>query len=184
MKSVIQNAKEEEHFLVLRLKKRDEAAFAVLYDTYGATMYGIIMRIVRNYADAENLLQDCFVKCWLNIDSFNPEKGCLTTWLINIARNTAIDFTRSKYYLTKKVNQNLEKIVSNELAPKSEGIIIEAIGLPDNLQKLSPQAREIIEWMYFEGYTQQEISETKGIPLGTVKSRTRLALKELREIYC
>lgn len=182
MNSVVRNS-EEEFALVERLKQHDEKAFAILYDAYAPILYGLIVRIVRNYADAENLLQDSFVKSWLHIDQFTPEKGCFSTWLINIARNTAIDFTRSKYYLTRDANQNLEKIVFNELGPKTTGIVIETIGLSGHLEKLSPQTRQIIEWMYFEGFTQQEISETHGIPLGTVKSRTRLALKELREIF-
>ncbi|QQS30311.1 MAG: RNA polymerase sigma factor [Sphingobacteriales bacterium] len=169
--------------LINRLKERDEPAFAELYDHYSGILFGLIVRIVQDYVDAENLLQDSFVKIWLNIERYDPEKGCFATWLINVARNTAIDFTRSKYYSYKKINQNLEKIVSNDLVPKTKGIEIETIGLPDHLEKLSPQAKDIIQWMYFEGYTQQEISDIKGIPLGTVKSRTRLALKELREIY-
>lgn len=183
MNPIGRNSKEEAS-LIIRLKNRDETAFASLYDTYSNVLYGLIVRIVHDYADAENLVQDSFVKCWLNIEKFDPEKACFATWLINIARNTAIDFTRSKYFFQKQANHNLEKIVSNELGPGSEAIAVEAIGLSEQLEKLSPQAKEIIQWMYFEGYTQQEIAETKGIPLGTVKSRSRLALKELRKIYC
>ncbi len=169
---------------VVQLQAGDEDAFAALYDDYAGLIFGIILRIVPDKAEAENLLQDCFVKVWQNIASFDPEKGRLATWLINIARNTAVDFTRSKYYSQKTVNQNLEKIVYAESPPFSSPIPVEVLGLRQLVKKLSPVFREVIEWMYFEGYTQQEIADRFNIPLGTVKTRSRQALKELKKYFC
>lgn len=170
--------------LVTHIQNGDESAFAELYDSYSAMLYGIITRIVSDQEDAANLLQDCFIKIWRNIESFDPSKGRFATWLINVARNTAIDFTRSKYFSQKRKNQNLDYFVGSETPRSATHFAVETMGLRQLVDKLTPVCREVIEWMYFEGYTQQEIADNFGIPLGTVKSRTRLALKELRAYFC
>ena len=170
--------------LVAHLKQGDEAAFAELYDSYSAMLYGVITRIVSDKGDAANLLQDCFIKIWTNISSYDPTKGRFATWLINVARNTAIDFTRSKYFSQKRKNHNLDYLVCAETPSAATRISVETLGLRQLVDKLTPVCREVIEWMYFDGYTQQEIADNFGIPLGTVKSRTRLALKELRTYFC
>jgi len=169
--------------LILNLQSGDEDAFSTLYDSYSAVLFGIINRIIDDQKDAENLLQDCFVKIWQNIARYDPEKGKLATWLFNIARNTAIDFKRSKYFNQKQKNQNVENLVGQDRDQAITIPVTDTLGLRQLVEKLTPVCREVIEWMYFEGYTQQEIAEQKGIPLGTVKSRTRLALKELRAFY-
>ena len=161
----------------------ESEAYGQLYDKYAGMLYGIILRIVNDETEAENLLQDCFLKIWQNAAKYDPSKGKLATWLINIARNTAIDFTRSKYFHQKLKNQNVENYVGHEKEPVALQSGIETLGIRQLVEKLSPVCREVIEWMYFEGYTQQEIAENFGIPLGTVKSRTRLALRELRAYF-
>lgn len=170
--------------LVAQLQLGDETAFADLYDRYSAMLFGIITRIVGDPEDAANLLQDCFIKIWRNIQGFDPAKGRFATWLINVARNTAIDFTRSKYFSQKRKNQNLDCLVSWETARSATHFAEDTLGLRQLVDKLSPVCRQVIEWMYFDGFTQQEIADKFDIPLGTVKSRTRLALKELRTYFC
>lgn len=169
--------------LIPRLKAGDDQAFAILYDAYSALLFGIIMRIVDDQEDAENLLQDCFVKIWMNVEQYDPLKGRLATWLINIARNTAIDFTRSKYFSQKRKNQSLDNFVSQEISRDSGADQLEIMGLRQLVEKLTPAYRQVIEWMYFDGYTQREIADKFNMPLGTVKSRTRLAMKELRTFF-
>ena len=91
-----------------QLRQGDNGGFEILYDRYSAMLFGIILRVVNDNEDAENLLQDCFVKIWKNIASYDATKGRLATWMINVARNTAIDFTRSKVFSQRKRNQSIE----------------------------------------------------------------------------
>lgn len=169
--------------LMLLLRQGNNNGYALLYDRYGAMLFGVIKRIVGTIEDAENILQDCFVKIWRNADSYDASKGKLATWLLNIARNTAIDFTRSKAYAQRLKNQSIDNIVSFSTNASEQVVSTDAIGLHRLVQTLTPQCREVIEWMYFEGYTQQEISENFGLPLGTVKTRARMALIELRKYF-
>ena len=169
--------------LIALLQNGDNDGYEKLYDNYSPMLFGIICRIVGNNEDAENLLQDCFIKIWRNIQQYDAAKGRFATWLINIARNTAIDFTRSKVYIHRLKNQTVDNIVSyrQEL---TTALHTDAIGLRQIVvNTLTPQCREVIEWMYFEGYTQQEISEIFNIPLGTVKTRARMGLIALREYF-
>lgn len=173
----------EEADFVAMLQSGHGEAFSMLYENYAGLIFGTIVKIIGDKKEAENLLQDCFVKIWQNIGRFDAEKGRLATWLINIARNTAIDFTRSKYFSQKQKNQNIENLVSVDTTHSVAHLSMETLGLRQLVEKLSPNCRQVIEWMYFEGYTQQEIADNFGIPLGTVKSRTRLAIKELRAYF-
>lgn len=169
--------------LVVRLRAGDEEAFEYLYDSYSPLLFGLILRIVGDPVEAENLLQDCFIKIWQNIALYNRDKGKLATWLINIARNTAIDFTRSKYFNQKLKNQTIENFVHTVNPNTVTNPCFDTLGLRQLVDRLDPQYRVVIELMYFKGYTQQEISDLFGIPLGTVKSRARMALMELKRYY-
>jgi RNA polymerase sigma-70 factor (ECF subfamily) len=161
----------------------DEGAFALLYDAYAPLLFGIIVRIVGDEKEAENLLQDTFVKIWNHISKYDAEKGRLATWLINIARHIAIDFKRSKYFNQKQKNQTLDHLVSTGMELSATLPVIDTLGLKQLVERITPACREVIEWMYFDGYTQQEIADRFGIPLGTVKTRARMGLKELKEFY-
>lgn len=173
----------EELTLIHQLQDGDDTAYGVLYDRYAPMLFGIIHRIVQDKKEAENLLQDCFVKIWSYIASYNPEKGALATWLINIARNTAIDFTRSKYFSQKTKNQNIDNLVNAGSDWATPAQAVETMGLRKLVNNLNPAYRQIIEWMYFDGYTQQEIADNFELPLGTVKTRARIALRELRTFF-
>lgn len=173
----------DQETLVGLLKEGNDKAFEYLYDHYASTLFGIINRFVSEQEQAENLLQDCFVKIWRYIASYDATKGTLATWLINIARNTAIDFTRSRQFSKDSKNQSLDNFVYSERPGLSTNIPEECIGLRELVHKLDPSIRQILEWMYFDGYTQQEISEEFSIPLGTVKTRARNGLRELREMF-
>lgn len=168
--------------LVSQLQKKDDKAFGYLYDHYAPLLYGVVCRIVGSEEIAQDILQETFVKIWNNVELYDPNKGRLYTWVLNIARNTAIDKIRSKEH---KNTQQRDSLTSKQARNKSDDgsqQIGEFIGLNDVLKKLRAEHKLIIDMMYFEGYTQAEVSEKLGIPLGTVKTRARAALEHLRTL--
>jgi len=168
-----------EEELVSRLQERSHEAFALLYDRYYEAMLGVINTIVKNADEAENLLQDVFVKVWKNINRYDSNKGRLFTWLITICRNTALNFLRSYENIRKTEIQNAVTGVS------IPGLFTEPatdhIGINTRVGKLDEKHRTVINLIYFWGYTQQEVAEKLDLPLGTVKTRTRTALQILKE---
>jgi RNA polymerase sigma-70 factor, ECF subfamily len=179
----IQTKEFVESELIVALQQGSDEAYEYLIHRYSAMLFGIIKRIVKDEDDTQNILQDSFVKIWMNIERYDASKGRLATWMLNVARNAAIDFTRSKIYSQRSKNQNIENNVGFETDSLKTQTIVDTIDLKQIVNKLPPQYREIIEWMYFEGFTQQEIADNKGLPLGTVKTRTRLALMALRKSF-
>ncbi|MEZ5035274.1 MAG: RNA polymerase sigma factor [Chitinophagaceae bacterium] len=168
--------------LIQRLQNGDKEAFEELYDQYNAALYGIICKIVRSEEVSQDVLQDAFVKIWKHIHTYNPTKGSLFTWMLNIARNTAIDQLRKLKKENKVDIQTLDFNVDmvNTTAPgKNEN----TIGVTALVQKLPEEQKRLLEYIYFSGYTQKEVSEKLDIPLGTVKSRVRSAIKTLRKAF-
>ena len=167
--------------LVALLVNRDKDAFRILYDNYSSTLYGIVLKIVGTTEVAEDVLQEAFVKIWKNISSYDKNKGRLFTWLLNIARNTAIDKLRAKN--EKYQIQSIDDSVYQVDTQGSSTMKVDHIGVKQNVQQLKPEHRIIIDMAYYGGYTQEEISEELKIPLGTVKTRMRNAIIELRKIF-
>ncbi len=168
-----------EQDLVKALKEREKAAFNYLYDYYSGALYTIVKQIVQNGELANDVLQDVFVNIWRKMDSYDPAKGRLFTWMLNIARNASIDALRSKSYQNTQKNQEITDNVNN-ISGQSIQSNLDTIGLKKHLLKLKPELRTLIDLAYFKGYTQEEISEIEEIPLGTVKTRIRNALIQLR----
>ena len=177
MEQVIQYSESE---LILLLSQRNEAAFSYLYDHYSGALYTNILTIVGDQEAAADTLQEVFIKIFRQIDSYDSVKGRLYTWMLNIARNAAIDTTRNKGFQKTKQNQELSENVY-DFAGSAE-IKSDDIGLRKAVHGLRPEWRVLIELAYFEGYTQDEISKMLDIPLGTVKTRLRAALKELHKL--
>ena len=174
--------KYSEEELVLRLRNQDQQAFSYLYDNYAAALNGIIYRMVEDRELAEDILQEAFVKIWNNFSSYDTGKGRLFTWMLNITRNLTIDTLRSKGYKKQAKISSDENSVGNL---SDDGKIVErfdAMGIRKQLANLKPEQRSIIDLAYFNGYTQDEISKEMGIPLGTVKTRMRAAIIELRKM--
>jgi len=169
-----------EQALIERLQAGERAAFAELYDRYGRNLYAVIFDIVKLETEAENILQDSFVKIWRNIGRYDVAKGRLYTWLVVIARRMALDFVRTNYFLERKTIQSTETAVSIE-SPAPEMQRLEHIGLETAVGRLEPKLKQVIDLQYFMGYSQQEVADETGLPLGTVKSRTRAALLYLRQ---
>lgn len=162
--------------------KRDTAALDYLYDHYSSALYSIVLRIVRKEDMAEEVLQDVFLKIWDKMASYDSSKGRLFTWMLNIARNQAIDKTRSKEMSQGRKTDDIDNLVNKVDRQESTALQIETIGLKEILTKLPEEQRFVIDHLYLKGYTQSELAEEFGIPLGTVKTRTRMAMIELRSI--
>lgn len=155
---------------------------SILYDNYSAALLGVIYRIVDDKEAAEDILQEVFVKIWKSIASYDNTKGKLFTWLINIARNAAIDSTRVKNYNIKKQIQSIDNSVRSVNRQYNVTTQIDHIGLKAIVEKLRPEYRVLVDKLYFEGYTQEEAAEELDIPLGTIKTRIRAAINQLREV--
>ncbi len=168
--------------LILRLQNQDQAAFSYLYDHYSAALNGIIHRMIDDTQLAEDILQEAFVKIWNNFKQYDPSKGRLFTWMVNITRNLTIDTIRSKAYKKQqKISQDDNSVIGQKDSA-SGAERFDSLGLRKQVEALKPDQRIIIDLAYFNGYTQEEISKEMGIPLGTVKTRMRAAIMELRKL--
>lgn len=172
-----------EEELVSLLKQQNRDAFNYLYRQYSAVLYGVINKVVFDEQIAQDVLQEVFVKIWTNIPQYNPEKGRIYTWMINIARNAAIDKLRSKGEIMKSKIQTGDDVVSNVSAERRTEQSTDTIGLKKIVSELKPEHQAIVDLAYFNGYTMDEISKTLVIPLGTVKTRMRQAINQLRQKF-
>lgn len=176
------NKYSNEDTLVLHLKGKSKEAFTYLYDNYSSALFGVINRIVLSEEISNDILQEVFVKIWKNISLYSKEKGSLYTWMLNISRNYAIDTIRSKSYKNESLNNDLYenvKVVDEENSLHNN---IDHIGLKELVLKLKPEHMVLINKVYFEGYTQEETSKEFNIPIGTVKTRLRAAVLQLRNV--
>ena len=169
--------------IIQRLKQRDAAAMAELYDKYGGLLYAVILRSVVNQATAEDLLQETFLRIWNRIHSFDAGRGRLEGWIVTIARNRAIDYLRSLRSQPGESSTTLEDLEHSGLFVTRDSEVDHltrrnAVGAA--LERLSEEQRAVLELTHFQGLTQTEIAERMHKPLGTVKSLVRSALKLLR----
>lgn len=174
--------KYSESEMVEKLQKSDQQAFAVLYDNYSRALLGVIKKVISDDDIAEDVLQDAFVKIWNNRGSYDAAKGRLYTWMLNITRNASIDYLRSKQNKFDERIQRGEITVHEVNRSNNVEINIDRIGIKSIVDTLKEDQRKLIDMAYFDGYTQEEISERLNIPLGTVKTRIRAALIVLRKL--
>jgi len=173
----------DESELVSLLQSNNKSDFSVLYDYFSGALYGVILNIT---AGDEELAQDClqntFLKIWKNASSYDSTKGRLFTWMVNIARNTSIDALRSNQ---SGIRGKIQKLPDN-VDIKAETLDADKMETIKSLEKLLYKIRadwrEVIQYVYFKGYTQEETSQILEIPLGTVKTRCRSAIIKLREL--
>ncbi|MES2702392.1 MAG: RNA polymerase sigma factor [Bacteroidota bacterium] len=171
-----------EEELVLLLQRQSREGFDYLYRQYGAVLYGVIFKVLNDEQTAQDVLQDAFVKIWKNIGQYNAAKGRLYTWMLNIARNSAIDKLRSKGEIMKGKILSGDDVVYSRDGMKTEQRT-DTIGLRKTVAGLKPEYEVIIDLAYFKGYTLDEIAKTLEIPLGTVKTRMRSAMQQLRTVF-
>jgi len=168
--------------LVTLLKRQHPKSFGYLYDHYASSLYGVILRIVRSDDIAEEVLQDVMLTFWQKIAQYDASRGKLFTWMLNIARNQAIDKIRSRKY---KEDQKTDAVANNVYTIDRERYTeqySDDIGVRELLSSLNEDQRLIVDHIYFRGYTQSEVAREFNIPLGTVKTRMRSALIKLRKL--
>ena len=168
--------------LVEMLKKSDQTLFSILYDNYSRALLGVIKKVIIDDEIAEDVLQDSFVKIWNNKSMYDSSKGRLYTWMLNIVRNTSIDYMRSKQNKFDEKIQRGENVVYEVNRTNNVEMNTDRIGIKTIVDSLKEDQRKLIDMAYFEGYTQEEIAEKLEIPLGTVKTRVRAALIVLRKL--
>ena len=169
--------------LVLALQSKDQAVLKTLYSMYSSALYGVISRIITHTELAEDVLQETFVKIWNSFSQYSSEKGRLFTWMLNIARNLAIDKVRSKDFKNQNKNQELENNVTFIDEQRSTVYKPELLGIKELVANLKPEQKTILDLIYFKGYTHVEAAEELGIPLGTIKTRLRMAILQLRKYF-
>ena len=173
------NTTYDEQELVASLRNKDNQGFSYLYDNYGGALYGVIRQIVGDTELSNDVLQETFVNIWKRIDTYDQSKGRLFTWMLNIARNAAIDKTRSKGFQQSQRQTSLE---DGEWIEASVRPGIDDLGLKKMLLKLKEEQRLLIDLSYYQGFTHEQIAKALHIPLGTVKTRIRSALTQLRTL--
>jgi RNA polymerase sigma-70 factor, ECF subfamily len=169
--------------LLERVRQRDETALAELYDRHAGLVLSVALRIVGDRELAEEVLQDTFLRCWQHAGSFQSLHGSVVGWLMGITRNRAIDLLRSRQHKARQREQGTlpeADVLGTQGAPDEAEAVLVRQAVAGALADLSLSQRQVIELAYFGGMTQTEIARATGEPLGTVKSRTRIAMEHLR----
>lgn len=156
-------------------------AFSYLYDNYSASLYTVITQMIKDFEIANDVLQEVFINIYRRIESYDPSKGRLFTWMLNIARNASIDALRSKSFRNSMLNTTISEDNDVGMGGQTAPQDIDHIGFRKVLDRLKKEHRTLIDLAYFKGYTHEEIAAIEEIPLGTVKTRIRSALLQLRE---
>ncbi|UJF32421.1 RNA polymerase sigma factor [Paenibacillus hexagrammi] len=167
-----------------RIVRKDADALRYLYERYERPVYAFAYRIVHDPMMAEEVAQELFLRIWHAAERYDAENGKLTSWMFTLTRNIAIDQLRKKQSRTSGQVAGPEQMNRVQDTAKSTEEVVESqwMGqrIKDALGELNPDQKQVLDLIYYQGYTQQEVSDQEAIPLGTVKSRVRLALKQLK----
>lgn len=166
--------------IVYLLERGDKKAITLLYENYADSLFGVIKKIITDDDTAQDVLQESFVKIWRYAKKYDASKAKLFTWLYRIAYNTAIDKTRS---LKNKNGKEVQMETSNVYKITSNALNEDVLDIKKHLSSLDEKYQIVINALFFEGMTQQEASDELNIPLGTIKSRLKIGLRELKKIY-
>lgn len=169
-----------EQRIIQLLQRNDQYALNLLYENYSDSLYGAILKVTRNEEIAEDALQETFIKVWKNAQKYDPKKAKLFTWLFRIARNTAIDKLRS---FNNRFHKEVQIDKSNVYILPGTKFNQDVIDIKEHVSRLEKKYQIVLNALFFEGMTQQEASDELDIPLGTVKSRLKIGLRELKKVY-
>lgn len=172
----------EDAALIERVGTGDEAALEALYQRYGGACYRLARRIVVDAHLAEDVIQQVFLALWQGTN-YNPARGAVSTWLLTITHHKSVDLLRRDKGRRQRLagEQELIELAATDPGPGDQAWArLRAERTREALRELAPEQREVLLLAYYGGYTQAEIGDMTGIPLGTVKSRTFQAMKRLR----
>ncbi len=171
----------EEANLVQLLRQQDKLALELIYQNYRHALFGTICRILKDERLAEDVFQECLVKFWRYGPTYDPKRGRVFTWMLNICRNAAIDKTRSKEFKYQAKIQSDDELVHSQTDNVKYEIPTDQIGLGEMVNKLEPKYKELIDLVYFGGRSQREAAKELDLPVGTVKTRLRTAIGMMRQ---
>jgi RNA polymerase sigma-70 factor (ECF subfamily) len=175
-------------YLLQRIVEHDTAALAELYDRHSRLLFGLTLRIVRDRAEAEESLQEAFVRVWTRAETYDARLGGPLPWIVRLARNCAIDRlrarrTRAPFDTPIAGGRDAEALPASDIQ-SPEAAVVDAErreALTDALAGLPADQRQLIEAAFFEGYTHSELARRFGLPLGTVKTRIRTGMMTMRQ---
>ncbi|HVM12078.1 MAG TPA: sigma-70 family RNA polymerase sigma factor [Actinomycetota bacterium] len=174
-------APQDEQDLMRRLALGDEDAVRLVYERFGRAVYSLGLRMLRTPESAEDLTQEVFLTAWRRAGGYDPRRGRLSTWLMTIAHNAAVDRIRHDAARPRPALKAIDETVAPSLV--EEDGVIDRLLAGHVLASLSHRERRLIELAYFRGWSAREIAEADGIPLGTVKTRLRATLIRLRAVH-
>jgi RNA polymerase sigma-70 factor (ECF subfamily) len=178
--SAVQSSEADFCHLLCKVKSGDQQAFAEIYESTKALVFGFILRIVSNHATAEDILLEVYLQAWQQVAKYDAGRGSLLSWLITIARSRSLDRLRSEKYKKKEICEQVP-LRARSASPEETSLLDEQQRLVHSAFVLLPlEQRTVIELAYYYGLTQTEIAEKLDCPLGTIKTRTRLAMMKLR----
>ncbi|MEO8446928.1 MAG: sigma-70 family RNA polymerase sigma factor [bacterium] len=173
--------------LIKKISEKDQSALSDFYDIHSKYLFTIIYYIVKDEAEAEDLLQEVFLQVWDKVDSYDETLGNPLAWIVRITRNKSIDRLRSKSYKNRSSETDIDRffdIKEDSISSNPEAVSSmnqEQVEISSALKTLNQNQRDLIEFAYFKGYSQSELAEHFNIPLGTVKTRMRSAMMILRD---
>jgi RNA polymerase sigma-70 factor (ECF subfamily) len=170
--------------LLRRIRERDERALSELYDRHAGFVYSLARSIVRDDGDAEDVVQDVFFRIWERAETFDSSRGNPLAWLTTVTRRLAIDRTRSRTFRARGRESSLDGVATASSRDSGDAVTVsaEANEVLAALEQLEPAYREVIRLSYYEGLSHSGIASKLGTPLGTVKSRLREGVTQLRRI--
>lgn len=177
----------EDAALIRRIADGDQGALGELYDQYSGLLLALARRVLNDNSDAEEVLQEVFLQVWNQAGRYDRVRSSVSTWLVLITRSRAIDRLRSRQVVDRTLTAVQQENRGVHASDRShEGTRSVLMGqrrerLRREMQKLPPEQRQVLEYAFYGGMTQSEIAGATGIPLGTVKTRTLLAMKKLRK---
>lgn len=170
--------------LMRRSARGDEQAFAELYDATSSRMYGLVLRVVRDPAQAAEVTQDCYLQIWQSSARFDPARGSVLGWMMTLAHRRAVDRVRSAQSVVERDRRYADR-EPQQVPDVSDAVVdrLEAERMRKALDGLTTMQREAIELAYYGGYTHSEVAGLLDIPLGTAKTRVRDGLIRLRDFF-